>query len=82
MELGSPGDALEWLSLLTKTHQDNPISHIAMGDTSLQLCRYPEALESYDKAIHLDSKQYYAYKRMGDVHQALGDLSEAEYFYR
>jgi len=43
--------------------------------------KYPEAIESLEKAVILDPKYKSAWKNLGDVFKAMGNIAESERAY-
>jgi len=57
-------------------------AHIYLGNALFTIRRYPEALDSYERALAIEGRSFDALYGCGCVYQATGRAADAEGFYR
>ena len=67
-----------YLNKASAVAPNDPYILTLAGNFALKSNRLSEASKYYEKAVHLDPKNYVAFKRRGFLHWSLGNLKEAE----
>jgi arylsulfatase A-like enzyme/Tfp pilus assembly protein PilF len=85
MEAQRAGDletALARLSELAEIDPMNPIGHLYLAETLMDMGRTASAEAEWHKVIEIDSTNTNALLRLGDTARSQGDLDRALFFYR
>lgn len=74
----NPERAIGYLKTLIALYPDDPLSHLNLGRTYIQMGRVPEALAEYKEAIRIDPRLVLAYANLGATYlYQMGDVPSA-----
>lgn len=79
--LKQPQKAFEYAQLTVQTFPQTYESHLSLGNLLSEWKQYSKAVESYQKAITLDSTRTHAFNNMGVAYKELGDFERAREAY-